>query len=183
MLAIKFSCVSERRERQRCKMRAKTIWHWAVSGEGEANGHWPMHWPLLWPDSGQWGQGASSGLQRVRATIAWYTCCTMFEQTLCLSALYVVVPYSADQRFVNFHSSQCQNSGFEMNSINAISQRNKQYKGNSEKHMTCRQYMMSTRGMSCAEDVKCSNVLTERKTINMSNSFATRSPLCHLCHE
>ena len=136
MLAVKFARVSERRERQRCKMRAKTIWHWAVSGEGEANGHWPMHWPLLWPDSGQWGQGASSGLQRVRATIAWYTCCTMFEQTLCLSALYIVVPYSADQRFVNFRSSQCQNSCFEMlQQINAISQTNKQYKGNSKKHM------------------------------------------------
>ena len=25
---------------------------------------------------GQWGQGASSGLQRVRATIAWHTCGT-----------------------------------------------------------------------------------------------------------
>ena len=44
--------------------------------------------------------------------------------------------------------------------------------------------MMSMRGMSCAEDVKCSNVLTEsthEATINMSNSFATRSPLGTPC--
>ena len=27
---------------QRCKMLQKTIWHWAVSGWGEANGHWSL---------------------------------------------------------------------------------------------------------------------------------------------
>ena len=42
-------------------------------------------------------------------------------------------------------------------------------------------YDVNERNLSCAEDVKCSNVLTEHKTINMSNSFATRSPLGTHC--
>ena len=56
-----YSCVSKGifsvkgRNDKMCKMCRKTIWHWAVSGWGEGNGHWPMHWPLLWPGLGQRG--------------------------------------------------------------------------------------------------------------------------------